>query len=154
MRVAVQDFCVADLTAPDDPAGYSCKSPATVKVDDFVFSGLGVAGNTTNIIKSAVTPAFAAQFPGVNGLGISHGFVSSANTVYLQTVAALPSLVAALPITAIKHSRRAQPSTATAHCLPTWQLTLPANTPNMKIPTILFIFITLISLERSSSHTL
>ncbi|XP_068309664.1 auxin-binding protein ABP20 [Pyrus communis] len=117
-NAAVQDFCVADLTAPDGPAGYSCKNPATVKVDDFVFSGLGVAGNTTNIIKAAVTPAFAAQFPGVNGLGISlarldlavggvipfhthpggsevliviegticAGFVSSANTVYLQTL--------------------------------------------------------------------
>ncbi|KAK1382243.1 hypothetical protein POM88_019978 [Heracleum sosnowskyi] len=31
----------------------------------------GVAGNTTNIISAAVTPAFVAQFPAVNGLGIS-----------------------------------------------------------------------------------
>ena len=37
----------------------------------FVFSGLAKAGNTSNIIKAAVTPAFIAQFPGVNGLGIS-----------------------------------------------------------------------------------
>ncbi|KAK9948078.1 hypothetical protein M0R45_003666 [Rubus argutus] len=70
-HAAVQDFCVADYKAPEGPAGYSCKQPARVTVDDFVFSGLGVAGNTTNIIKAAVTPAFAAQFPGVNGLGIS-----------------------------------------------------------------------------------
>ncbi|KAL6226780.1 PREDICTED: auxin-binding protein ABP19a [Fragaria vesca subsp. vesca] len=70
-NAAVQDFCVADYKAPEGPAGYSCKKAATVTVDDFVFSGLGVAGNTTNIIKAAVTPAFAAQFPGVNGLGIS-----------------------------------------------------------------------------------
>lgn len=70
-HAAVQDFCVADYKAPEGPAGYSCKQPAKVTVDDFVFSGLGVAGNTTNIIKAAVTPAFAAQFPGVNGLGIS-----------------------------------------------------------------------------------
>ncbi|KAH7572064.1 hypothetical protein ACOSP7_015076 [Xanthoceras sorbifolium] len=68
---AVQDFCVADLNGPEGPAGYSCKKPAKVTVDDFVFSGLGAAGNTSNIIKAAVTPAFAAQFPGVNGLGIS-----------------------------------------------------------------------------------
>ncbi|XP_062010718.1 auxin-binding protein ABP19a [Rosa rugosa] len=68
---AVQDFCVADYKAPEGPAGYSCKKAAKVTVDDFVFTGLGVAGNTTNIIKAAVTPAFAAQFPGVNGLGIS-----------------------------------------------------------------------------------
>lgn len=70
-HAAVQDFCVGDLTAPEGPAGYSCKKPATVTVNDFVFSGLGIPGNTTNIIKAAVTPAFSAQFPGVNGLGIS-----------------------------------------------------------------------------------
>ncbi|XP_059432538.1 auxin-binding protein ABP19a-like [Corylus avellana] len=70
-HAAVQDFCVGDLTAPESPAGYSCKKPAMVTVADFVYSGLGVAGNTSNIIKAAVTPAFAAQFPGVNGLGIS-----------------------------------------------------------------------------------
>ncbi|KAJ8648349.1 hypothetical protein MRB53_001372 [Persea americana] len=70
-HAAVQDFCVGDLTGPEGPAGYSCKKPATVTVDDFVFSGLGMPGNTTNIIKAAVTPAFSAQFPGVNGLGIS-----------------------------------------------------------------------------------
>ena len=40
-------------------------------VEDFVFHGLGVAGNTSNIIKAAVTPAFDAQFAGLNGLGIS-----------------------------------------------------------------------------------
>ena len=65
------DFCVADLNAPQGPAGYSCKKPEAVTINDFVFSGLGVAGNTSNLIKAAVTPAFDAQFPGVNGLGIS-----------------------------------------------------------------------------------
>lgn len=70
-HASVVDFCVADYTAPNGPAGYSCKKPAKVTVDDFVYHGLGIAGNTTNIIKAAVTPAFDAQFPGVNGLGIS-----------------------------------------------------------------------------------
>lgn len=70
-HASVVDFCVADYTGPNGPAGYSCKSPAKVTVDDFVYSGLGTAGNTSNIIKAAVTPAFDAQFPGVNGLGIS-----------------------------------------------------------------------------------
>ncbi|KMS96196.1 hypothetical protein BVRB_001060 [Beta vulgaris subsp. vulgaris] len=65
------DFCVADLNLPDGPAGYSCKSPAKVTADDFVYHGLAAAGNTSNLIKAAVTPAFSAQFPGVNGLGIS-----------------------------------------------------------------------------------
>jgi len=70
-HASVVDFCVADYTAPNGPAGYSCKKPAKVTVNDFVYSGLGTAGNTSNIIKAAVTPAFDAQFPGVNGLGIS-----------------------------------------------------------------------------------
>lgn len=70
-NAAVQDFCVADQTAPDTPAGYHCKNPANVTADDFVYSGLSKAGNTTNIISAAVTPAFVAQFPGVNGLGLS-----------------------------------------------------------------------------------
>ena len=38
-----------------------------------LFRSLGTPGNTSNLIKAAVTPAFAAQFPGVNGLGISFG---------------------------------------------------------------------------------
>ncbi|KAF5776837.1 putative germin, rmlC-like cupin domain superfamily, rmlC-like jelly roll [Helianthus annuus] len=70
-NAAVQDFCVADLKGPESPAGYSCKPAATVTVDDFMSSGVGSAGNTSNIIKAAVTPAFTEQFPGVNGLGIS-----------------------------------------------------------------------------------
>ncbi|XP_054789824.1 auxin-binding protein ABP19a-like [Prosopis cineraria] len=70
-QASVLDFCVADYAAPNSPAGYSCKKPSKVTVDDFVFHGLGVAGNTSNIIKAAVTPAFDAQFPGLNGLGLS-----------------------------------------------------------------------------------
>ncbi|XP_059433284.1 auxin-binding protein ABP19a-like [Corylus avellana] len=71
-HAAVQDFCVADLTAPETPAGYACKKAANVTVDDFVFSGLGVAGNTTGTFNKAATiPAFSAQLPGVNGLGFS-----------------------------------------------------------------------------------
>ncbi|XP_020226585.1 auxin-binding protein ABP19a [Cajanus cajan] len=70
-HASVLDFCVADYAAPIGPAGYSCKKPAKVTADDFAFSGLGVAGNTSNIIKAAVTPAFDAQFAGLNGLGIS-----------------------------------------------------------------------------------
>nr|XP_043627128.1 auxin-binding protein ABP20-like [Erigeron canadensis] len=68
---SVQDFCVADLSLPDTPSGFPCKDAKKLSVADFVFSGLGKAGNTSNIIKAAVTPAFTAQFPGVNGLGVS-----------------------------------------------------------------------------------
>ncbi|CAN6573587.1 unnamed protein product [Malus baccata var. baccata] len=70
-NASVNDFCVADLKGPDSPSGYTCKTPAMVTASDFVFSGLAKGGNTTNIISAAVTPAFVAQFPGVNGLGIS-----------------------------------------------------------------------------------
>ncbi|KAK1414222.1 hypothetical protein QVD17_29964 [Tagetes erecta] len=70
-HAAVQDFCVADLKGPQSPTGYFCKPAATVTTDDFVSTGLRFAGNTSNIIKAAVTPAFTEQFPGVNGLGIS-----------------------------------------------------------------------------------
>ncbi|XP_048448085.1 auxin-binding protein ABP19a-like [Pyrus x bretschneideri] len=68
-HASVSDFCAANLKGPDSPLGYTCKKPAGVTVSDFVFSGLAKGGNTTNIIS--VTPAFVAQFPGVNGLGIS-----------------------------------------------------------------------------------
>ncbi|XP_039031571.1 auxin-binding protein ABP20-like [Hibiscus syriacus] len=64
------DFCVEDLDANQGPAGYSCKKAETVTVHDFIFS-LGATGNTSNLIKAAVTPAFSAQFPGINRLGIS-----------------------------------------------------------------------------------
>ncbi|KAB2620229.1 auxin-binding protein ABP19a [Pyrus ussuriensis x Pyrus communis] len=68
-HASVSDFCVANLKGPDSPLGYTCKKPAGVTVSDFVFSGLAKSGYTTNIIS--VTLAFVAQFPGVNGLGIS-----------------------------------------------------------------------------------
>ncbi|CAK8532028.1 unnamed protein product [Lathyrus sativus] len=70
-HASVLDFCVADYNAPNGPVGYSCKPPQRVTVDDFVFHGLGTSGNTANIFKSAITPAFNAQFPGINGLKIS-----------------------------------------------------------------------------------
>ncbi|XP_021902948.1 germin-like protein subfamily 3 member 1 [Carica papaya] len=112
------DFCVANLKRAETPAGFQCIRPIHVKASDFVFSGLNMAGNTTNIINAAVTPAFVAQFPGLNGLGLSTarldltvggvipmhthpaaseilyvvegsikaGFVSSANTPYIETL--------------------------------------------------------------------
>jgi len=64
-----QDFCVADLTCSDTPAGYPCKSSVTA--NDFYYHGLAGKGKINPLIKAAVTPAFVGQFPGVNGLGIS-----------------------------------------------------------------------------------
>ncbi|XP_074284411.1 auxin-binding protein ABP19a-like [Silene latifolia] len=68
----VVDFCVADLKFPKGPAGFPCKNPANVTVNDFVFSGLSVPGDTTtNVFKVAVTGAFDTTFPALNGLGLS-----------------------------------------------------------------------------------
>ncbi|KAL9224663.1 hypothetical protein vseg_000679 [Gypsophila vaccaria] len=69
---SVVDFCVADFNYPLGPAGYPCKNPANLTVDDFVFSGLGVPADTSNnIFKVGVTAAFDVTFPALNGLGIS-----------------------------------------------------------------------------------
>ncbi|XP_074284406.1 auxin-binding protein ABP19b-like [Silene latifolia] len=68
---SVVDFCVADFDYPVGPAGYPCKNPANLTVDDFVFSGLGVPGNTSNIFKLAATFAVDTTFPALNGLGLS-----------------------------------------------------------------------------------
>ncbi|KAL6177588.1 hypothetical protein ACLB2K_049114 [Fragaria x ananassa] len=67
----VQDFCVADYTAPQSFAGFACKDLAKVTVDDFVFSGLDEFPNTTNINKSGFKAAVAPLFPALNGLGVS-----------------------------------------------------------------------------------
>ncbi|CAO2842013.1 unnamed protein product [Amaranthus hypochondriacus] len=67
----VVDFCVADFNYPVGPAGYPCKNPANLTADDFVFCGLGVAGNTSNILGVGVTFANDMTFPALNGLGLS-----------------------------------------------------------------------------------
>ncbi|KAK9715664.1 hypothetical protein RND81_06G180900 [Saponaria officinalis] len=68
----VVDFCVADFSYPLGPAGYSCKNPKNVTVDDFVFTGLSVpADTTTSIFNVGPTFAIDTTFPGLNGLGLS-----------------------------------------------------------------------------------
>jgi len=70
-QAIVEDFCVADYGLPNGPSGYACKDPAKLTLNDFVFHGLGVPGNTSNIYKAAVTPAFSSEFPAFNGLGLA-----------------------------------------------------------------------------------
>jgi quercetin dioxygenase-like cupin family protein len=67
----IQDFCVTDATSTIIVNGLVCKNAADVKVSDFLFQGLNKPGNTNNPTANAVTPVFAAQFPGLNTLGIS-----------------------------------------------------------------------------------
>ncbi|CAJ2657911.1 unnamed protein product [Trifolium pratense] len=64
----LQDFCV---TNPIGQGNSVCKDPKLVEANDFFFSGLHIAGNTTNPVGSKVTPVFASQLPGLNTLGIS-----------------------------------------------------------------------------------
>ncbi|KAL5062532.1 hypothetical protein RYX36_024269 [Vicia faba] len=64
------DFCVADLSLPNTPLGYPCKSEKDVTIDDFVFSGF-VAGNASKIFNLGITFVNVDNLPGLNGLGIS-----------------------------------------------------------------------------------
>ncbi|KAJ7551161.1 hypothetical protein O6H91_06G002500 [Diphasiastrum complanatum] len=66
----LQDFCVAQQSTIL-LNGLICKDPSTVNASDFAFHGLGKPGSTSNKAGSAVTPAFAAQFPALNTLGLS-----------------------------------------------------------------------------------
>ncbi|KAI9101431.1 hypothetical protein K1719_023913 [Acacia pycnantha] len=67
------DFCVADYAAPMSPSGHSCKDPSKVTVNDFVFSGLDVSGNSSKIFKFGFKSASDTELPGLNGLGFSLG---------------------------------------------------------------------------------
>ncbi|KAM7528767.1 hypothetical protein LguiB_032177 [Lonicera macranthoides] len=69
----LQDFCVAlnDSKTAMFVNGKFCKNPKLATVDDFFFSGLRNARNTSNPIGSAVTQENVAQIPGLNTLGIS-----------------------------------------------------------------------------------
>ncbi|KAK6779045.1 hypothetical protein RDI58_025763 [Solanum bulbocastanum] len=67
----LQDFCVADPASTAKVNGLACKDPKSVGAEDFFFSGLHLAGNTSNTFGSKVTPANVAQIPGLNTLGIS-----------------------------------------------------------------------------------
>ena len=60
-HAAVQDFCVADLTAPQGLTDYSCKTLAEVTVDDSVYSCLSQPGNTSSLFNAAINIAFVVN---------------------------------------------------------------------------------------------
>ncbi|KAJ6887413.1 germin-like protein 2-1 [Populus alba x Populus x berolinensis] len=68
---SLQDFCVADENSNVMVNGLACKDPKKVQADDFSFSGLHLAGNTSNAVGSRATTVSVAQIPGLNTLGIS-----------------------------------------------------------------------------------
>ncbi|CAL0313016.1 unnamed protein product [Lupinus luteus] len=116
-HVVARDFCIADLNSRDTPAGYPCKSPTNITVDDFVFSNFKLG--KPNQFNSSVATAYVGNFPALNGLGFSiargeleegvtiplhlhpdtsevviagsgnytTGFISSDNVVYMKTLA-------------------------------------------------------------------
>ncbi|KAK6150849.1 hypothetical protein DH2020_015781 [Rehmannia glutinosa] len=69
----LQDFCVAvnDADAAVFVNGKICKNPNKVVAEDFFFSGLNKAGNTSNAVGSRVTAVNVNQIAGLNTLGIS-----------------------------------------------------------------------------------
>ncbi|PHT63387.1 putative germin-like protein 2-1 [Capsicum annuum] len=68
----MQDFCVADPASPAKVNGLACKDPKSTSAEDFYFSGLHLAGNTSNTFGSKVTPVNVAEIPGMRGLLVSH----------------------------------------------------------------------------------
>ncbi|KAK9223522.1 hypothetical protein WN944_011967 [Citrus x changshan-huyou] len=67
----LQDFCVADPSGSARVNGFACMDPKLAQANHFTFSGLHVAGNTSNPLGSRVTPVTVAQIPGLNTLGAS-----------------------------------------------------------------------------------
>lgn len=51
--------------------GFPCMDASRVTANDFMFRGLDIAGDTSNMMGSNVTPANVMQIPGLNTLGIS-----------------------------------------------------------------------------------
>ncbi|KAJ3698552.1 hypothetical protein LUZ61_002257 [Rhynchospora tenuis] len=67
----LQDFCVADMKSEVFVNGLVCKNPKYVKPEDFFFSGLDKAGDTSKNLGSNVTLVNVDKLAGLNTLGIS-----------------------------------------------------------------------------------
>ncbi|XP_038712779.1 putative germin-like protein 2-2 [Tripterygium wilfordii] len=67
----LQDFCVADTSSSTRVNGFVCMDPKQVEAKHFSLSGFHIAGNTSNLFGSVITPATVAVIPGLNTLGIS-----------------------------------------------------------------------------------
>ncbi|XP_047168385.1 germin-like protein 8-13 [Vigna umbellata] len=69
-----EKFCKADLNGPDSPSGYPCLPSETVTAADFKYTFNGKAGILVPP-NTLVFPATVAQYPILNGLGISGAIV-------------------------------------------------------------------------------
>ncbi|CAK9143416.1 unnamed protein product [Ilex paraguariensis] len=67
----LQDFCVADFERSVQVNGHVCLYPKYVHADNFSYSGLNIAGNTSNPLGSYINRLTVDQIPGLNTLDIS-----------------------------------------------------------------------------------
>lgn len=65
----LQDICVADLASTVKVNGFVCKDGGAVTVDDFIYHGLHIAGDTNNGNRQRTTQVFVNAIPGLNTLG-------------------------------------------------------------------------------------
>ncbi|XP_004303797.1 PREDICTED: auxin-binding protein ABP19a-like isoform 2 [Fragaria vesca subsp. vesca] len=82
----MQDFCVADYAAPQSPAGYACKDPVKVTVDDFVFSGLRVADFAVGGVVPIHSHRDATELVILVEGTVVAGFIASNNKAYVKTL--------------------------------------------------------------------
>lgn len=65
----LQDICVADLTSSVKVNGFVCKDLDAVTVNDFIYHGLHIPGDTNNGNRQRTTQVFVQALPGLNTLG-------------------------------------------------------------------------------------
>lgn len=69
----LQDICPTDMS-PDQTVfinGFPCKNPSNIITSDFKNLLLSQQGSTDTFLRSSVTIATAAEFPGLNTLGLA-----------------------------------------------------------------------------------
>ncbi|XVE56471.1 hypothetical protein DITRI_Ditri04bG0012800 [Diplodiscus trichospermus] len=69
----LQDACPTNMTAKQNVFinGFPCKNPSSISAPDFKTSSLNHAGDTDNFLHSSVNIVTAADFQGLNTLGLS-----------------------------------------------------------------------------------
>ncbi|KAK6779043.1 hypothetical protein RDI58_025761 [Solanum bulbocastanum] len=105
----MQDFCVADPASTVKVNGLACKDPKSVISEDFFFSCLHLAGNTSNSFGIKVTRVNATQIPGLNTLvlegSLQVGFVTSNPENRLITKVLKKGDVSVFPIGLVHYQR-------------------------------------------------
>lgn len=69
--ILIANIVYFDIVNPARVNGFACENPSMVAANDFFFSGLHIAGNTSNAVGSRVTTVNVVQIPGTNTLGVS-----------------------------------------------------------------------------------